>query len=324
MKKILIMLVVLAIGTAAQASMTANWSFESNLSDTATGGTTSDTLVGMRYYGGNGTYDRSVTSYNADGTTETLTTAVTAATYEKGIVGTAVRIGTTGSYNYATGATYPNASTYCVPSSTSGATYLSSTGDSADLSLGSEFTVEGFFKADDLGTLGVEDSGLGEFAYTRLITKWVSGFSQGYHFTIHNGALELIEKNSSSGAVTTAGSVSVVADRWFYVSAVADGENISIYFYTTDDNGDLVGGLVATGAYNGTILDSTSPLWIGGRADVPNPISSNNVFVGLVDEVRLWDEAVDDTYIASRAALLVPEPMTLVILGLGGLLIRKK
>jgi|GEM_PF-3430694 len=325
MKKLLIMLVVLALGTVASADMVAKYSFSGNLNDTATGGTTADNLVGMRYYGGNGTFDRSVTSYNPDGTTEVLSTAVTTPKYEAGIVGQAVRIGTVGGYNYTAPNVYPNASTYQVPGIDAGATYLSSTADSADLSLGGEFTIEGFFKADAVGSLGVQNSGLGEFAYTRLITKWVSGFNQSYHFTIHNAALELIEKNAAGGNVTTAGAVSIQANKWFYVGATGDSEYMYLYFYTTDNAGNIVGGQVGTAqAYAGTMRDSTDPLWIGGRADVPNPISSNNVFIGLVDEVQLWNEYKDGAYFADRAQLLIPEPITLVVLGLGGLLIRRK
>jgi hypothetical protein len=325
MKKLLIMLVVLALGVVAQADMVAKYSFSGNLNDTATGGTTADNLVGMRHYPGNGKFDGSVTSYNTDGTTEVLSTAVTNPTYEAGIVGSAVRIGTVGAYNYTGTNVYPNASTYQVPSINAGATYLSSTSDSADLSLGGEFTLEGFFKADAIGSLGVKNSGMGEFAYTRLISKWVSGFNQSYHFTMHSGALELIEKNAAGGAVTTGAAVSAQANKWFYVAAVGDTENMFLYFYTTDSQGKVIGGQVGSAkAYAGTMNDSTDPLWIGGRADIPNSIANNNVFIGLVDEVQLWNEAKDTSYLDGRAQLLVPEPITLVILGLGGLLIRRK
>jgi hypothetical protein len=328
MKKLLIMLVVLGFGMAAQAVKTAEWTFEGNLNDSATGGSVSDTLVGMRYYPGNGKFDGSVTNYKTDGTTEVLTTAVTTPKYEAGVVGQAVRIGARGVYNYTGTNVYPDASTYQVPGINDGATYLSTTADSADLT-SNAFTMEGFFKADAVGTIGTVGA-LGEFVYTRLISKWVSGFNQSYHFTIHNGALELIEKNSSNSNVTKAASVSVSANRWFYVAAVGDGDEVlSLYFYTTNDSGDLIGGLLATATYDGTMKDSTDPLWIGARVDIPNPITNNtngtnNGFIGLVDEVRYWNNAQDAAYIADRAQLLIPEPITLVILGLGGLLIRRK
>jgi hypothetical protein len=333
MKKCLFMLVVLAIGLSAQAAMVAKYSFSGNLNDTATGGTTADNLVGMRYYPGNGKFDSSVTNYKTDGTTEVLTTGVTNPIYAQGLVGTAVRIGARGAYNYAGTNVYPNASTYQVPAIDAGATYLTSTSDSADLSLGREFTLEGFFKADAVGSLGVQNSGTGELEYARLITKWCSGFTQSYHLTLHYSSLELIELNSAGGAAyvnrstspTTGIKSTISADRWFYVAAVADGlDTMSVYFYTTDNSGNVIGGLVANGAYNGTINDGTAPLWIGGRYDVPNAISNNNAFEGLADEVQLWNEAKDGTYFADRAQLLVPEPMTIAILALGGLLIRRK
>lgn len=216
--------------------------------------------------------------------------------------------------------TYPNADTYQVPGINAGATYLSSTADSADLSLGGEFTIEGFFKADAVGGIG----GVGEFDFTRLITKWCTGFSQSYHFTIYKGALDLIQKNSAGGTVRPAAAVSIAADKWFYVGATGDSENISLYFYTEDALGNIVGGQVgAAAAYNGTMFDGSDPLWIGGRADVPNSILSNNVFIGLVDEVQLWNEYKDASYFAARAEM-IPEPITMVMLALGGLLIRRK
>jgi hypothetical protein len=142
---------------------------------------------------------------------------------------------------------------------------------------------------------------------------------------MHNGALELIEKNAAGGAVTTGAAVSAQANKWFYIAAVGDTENMYLYFYTTDSQGNVIGGQVGSAkAYAGTMNDSTDPLWIGGRADIPNSIANNNVFIGLVDEVQLWNEAKDTSYLAGRAQLLVPEPITLVILGLGGLLIRRK
>jgi hypothetical protein len=336
MKKLLIMLVVLAIGSVASAAMVAKYSFSGNLNDTATGGTTADNLVGMRMYADKGKYDRSFTNFKTDGTSEVISTCVTAATYEAGVVGQAVRIGARGEYNYAAGSSYPGGKSYQIPAIDAGATYLSSTADSADLSLGGEFTIEGFFKADAVssavrGTAAAEDSGVGEFEYTRLITKWVSGFNQGYHLTIHNSCLELIEKNGAGGAVTAnnaaAGGVTstITANKWFYVAATGDTEFMSIYFYTTDNAGNVIGGQVGTAAaYAGTMNDSTDPLWIGGRLDEANTVLSNNGFVGLADEVQLWNESKDGTYFADRAQLLVPEPITLVILGLGGLLIRIK
>jgi hypothetical protein len=322
MKKVIVLFVVLVVGMGtAQAAMVAQYEFSGNLSDTATGGTAADNLVGMMQYAGNGAFDRAFTNYKTDGTTEVINSCVQAPLYNSaGIVGQAVRIGARGIYNYTGTNTYPNASTYQVP--TSGATFLQTTADSVDLSLaGGIFTMEGFFKPDAVGSLGVENSGLGEFAYTRLITKWVSGFNQGYHFTIRNGGLDIIEKNAKGGTVQINGAVTPVAD-WFYAAAVGDGANLNLYFYKKV-GGVVVGGLVASGAYLGTMNDSTDPFYIGGRLDIPNAISSNNGFIGLVDEVRVWDEAKDASYLAGRAAM-IPEPATLAILALGGLLIGRK
>jgi hypothetical protein len=315
MKKLLLVLALLAISSAAQAAMVAQWSFENNLTDTATGGTAADDLVGMAMYPPNGQY--APTAYQ------------NAPVYQAnaGIIGggSAVRIGSHGTYTYLEGHEdhYPWADGYN-PLTITGASYLTTTADSVDLDLQSgAFTLEGFFKADAIGGQG----GLGEFAYTRLLTKWVGGgFTQNYHFTIHSGKLELIQKNSMGGAVTVASTSAVapVANKWFYVAAVGNGDDtISLYFYVKDINGNVIGGLVGTGAYDGSMYNSTSPFWVGGREDIYNPITDNNGFIGLADEVRIWDEAKDTTYLAARAAM-IPEPATMAILALGGLLLRRK
>jgi len=273
MKKLLVVLAVLVLGSLAQAALVAEWSFEQNLNDTATGGTVADTLIGQVTYAGNGVY---------------ATTGQDPIYVSNGISGYAAQIGV------------------ATTTSTTGATYLTTTIDSADLTSG-VFTMEGYFNASSV-----------DYAYTRLLTKWVSGFTMSYHFTIHNGALEIIEKNSSGTNVTvtddvTLAALGVEAGEWFHVAVTGDGSTLTLW---------LNGVAIASGAYDGTMTDSTAPFWIGGRTDMA--ASSNNAFIGLVDEVRIWNEAKDAAYMQAQAAA-IPEPATIALLVLGGLgLVRRK
>ena len=91
----------------------------------------------------------------------------------------------------------------------------------------------------------------------------------------------------------------VVDDQWQHVAAVVVEGNATFYL-----NGENVG------TVNGGNAAATSNAFHIGASGFFN----SDRFVGLIDDLRVYDEALDDAAIASLAA--IPEPTSLVLAGL--------
>ena len=102
--------------------------------------------------------------------------------------------------------------------------------------------------------------------------------------------------------------------QWTHIAASRDSSGkISIYA-----NGNLIG------QFNSTPTPTSEcyqDLTIG--ANIDNNYGVRNYvgfFNGLIDDVRIYDYALS----GQEVALLVPEPLTIALLGLGGLMMRKR
>ena len=105
----------------------------------------------------------------------------------------------------------------------------------------------------------------------------------------------------------------MVDSAWHHYAGVYDGAKLKLY----------VDGILNVEADHNTGVNVTTwRLWIGA-CDEKKDWNNGRQFAGMIDEVKLLDEALDA--VAIRELSGVPEPATIALLGLGGaLLIRKK
>lgn len=139
----------------------------------------------------------------------------------------------------------------------------------------------------------------------RIIGDDVAWDGDAWSFGVRNGTL-IFTKN---GIVDAHSSVAVAADQWVHVAAVVSS-TAGIDFYL---DGALAGNHGNTANNNvGDDLFGIGRSYGNGEAQW---------FAGNLDEIRVYDEILDADAIA---LLAVPEPVTLTLFALGGILIRKR
>jgi len=115
-------------------------------------------------------------------------------------------------------------------------------------------------------------------------------FEQSYWFGICNGRLRLIVRD----AETVDGSSTIPLDTWTHVAGTYDGSVMRLYINAVEDGSKDIGA--------GPVGTSTDPLQIGHD---PAWDASPD---GLLDEVRLWDNARSDMQIAFTMNLTIAVP----------------
>jgi hypothetical protein len=103
--------------------------------------------------------------------------------------------------------------------------------------------------------------------------------------------------------------VSIDISTWAHIALVQDDANIFLY----------INGQLEASESNGAAPTVLNPLnaYIGAYA---NPSSNSNFFNGLIDDVRIYDHALSQSEILA----IVPEPCSLMLLSLGGLILRRR
>ena len=102
------------------------------------------------------------------------------------------------------------------------------------------------------------------------------------------------------------------ADAWYYVAAVRDAEKSEITYYINSSSGSGTLTLPFSNADN----SNTANLSIGSLSE-----ENTQYFKGSIDDVYIYNRALSSAEI--NELYNVPEPVTLLLLGLGAIVARK-
>jgi len=106
--------------------------------------------------------------------------------------------------------------------------------------------------------------------------------------------------------------------EWVHLASTYDGATLKLYV-----NGILAVSAAETGAVWGTGGDGVTHFGIGGMYNNGGPYNPTQEFKGMMDDVRWYNSAMDLAGV--RASMIeVPEPITIALLGLGSLLLRRR
>ncbi|MCJ7516139.1 MAG: PEP-CTERM sorting domain-containing protein [Dehalococcoidia bacterium] len=192
------------------------------------------------------------------------------------------------------------------------------------------FTVEACFKASSLNNYSTLVGRDGRDVWTQNTgTEPNPGNWAPFYLTARSNGLVRIQFHDLSGYQHTAESALglVTNGQWYCIAGVSDGSTLSLYL---DDGGGY--DLVAQTALDPNNIGIDTRLAIGAGAAGDNWAGTWTVgrglwngghtdrFFGNIDEVRISDAALNPSQF-----LCVPEPATMVLLGLGSLaLIRRR
>lgn len=169
-------------------------------------------------------------------------------------------------------------------------------------------TIEMFFNADAF------DSGT-----TFMTSIWGSGSDKQFVFGVSNNQLRVVlgDGNGDTDGVTFSSlpgpSTTLSTGNDYYAALVIDGPgSVTGYLQDLTGGGSLVS-LTGSTSLNNSFSNSSQNLSIGADG------SNSNNFAGLIDEVRVSNSALSQSEL-----LVVPEPSSIMLLGLCGLLLMKR
>lgn len=139
-------------------------------------------------------------------------------------------------------------------------------------------------------------------------TNWSKGIvTRGYAWRLYGGSnrptFQVADTDPTGSKIEASNTFD---NEWHHIAGVYDGTQYTLYIDGVQDGPSVLA--------SGPIAAWSDPLTFGAR--------STKYFDGWIDDVRIFDDAQTQAQIQEWAG--VPEPMTIAILGLGGLLIRRR
>ena len=146
----------------------------------------------------------------------------------------------------------------------------------------------------------------------RLILKWSPGLD--YHFALETQDFNFFTGNPVGNVFdANTGPATDFTDGWHHLAVTSSATGSAAWI---DGTQVFAGGAIP-------LVRTADALSLGDSANGP---AAGLRHQGWMDEVLIHDSPVDQTYIDSRVALLIPEPSAVALFGLAalGLFVRRR